>query len=550
MIADQAAPRTAPSGFRLPSPVQWVGLALVLAGFVIHRNATANHYYFIGSNLDANWFAGMLWRGDWMMPGGPSVDSYSTYGHHFVPFLAPFTVLSHFMYGDAVSWFADMMGLWHGFINGVFAWTVARAARDRGLSPTASAALVAVFGLAFLTSPQQASFVASPHYQILIPAFIVASIVALGAGARGWAIVWFVCLLLVREDDGLHAATFFAPLALLGRWQTGRWPRIEVTFAIVGVIYSAIAFPLGPWLADFDGRSIDVSLRGNPPWAHVNLLQIAFRVDQFAWQVGHVWAPLLVVLGAAWWRRDALLAVGPVATFPWLFSHLIAGNYPPAYLFSYHYLFPFVAALMWPAIVVVLRTGPRAWAGSPRGLLLVQAIALAASYMPMLGSDKLYYGPRWAGVHYRLTDDARNAPRYQAFMHALVWSRHELGRLAMEPNLTSYAPREMSRALWYDAALWRGETPKALESIALLDMPWCDAPFLQLIKEADMPHEYWVPGTRLVLLSRKPLAELPSFAPMLKEMPRRDREFCGNWKPLRDAPPFPPSGRWLTLDRY
>ena len=542
-----AAPVAA--ALRAPSPVQWVGLAMVIAGFVIHRNATLNHYYYLGSSLDANWFVGMLWLGDWMMPDGPSVDPYSTYGHHLTLLLAPFSIASHFLRADPISWFADMMGLWHGFINGVFVWVVARAARARALAPLHTAALAAALGAGFLVSPQQASFVATPHYQILIPAFIVASIGAWAVGARRWAICWFVCLLATREDCGFHAATFFAPLALLGRWQTGRWPRFELTLTIVGVVWSCIAFPLGPWLADFDGRSLDASLRGNPPWAHLTFDQIVYRVDVFAWQSGHVWAPLLVVAGFAWRRRDPLLAIGPVATFPWLFIHVVGGNYPPSYLFSYHYLFPFVAALMWPSVTVLLRTGPRAWAGSARGLLLVQALTLAASYTPMLGSDKIYYGSRWGGVFYRLTDDARNAPKSMAFMSALAWGRNELGRLAMEPNLTSYAPRETSRSLWYDAVMWRGETPRVLDSILMLDMPWCDKALLDMIKEADMPYEYWLLGTRIVLLSRKPPDQIPTFAPMLKLMPRREGGFCGRWQPLRNAPDFPPSGRWLTLER-
>ena len=536
-------------GERLPTAPQCVGLALVVVAFYIHRNATLNHFYYLGSSLDANWFAGMLWRGDWMMPGGPSVDTYSAYGYHLTVSLAIFAVLSQFFHGDGVAWFSDLMGAWHAFVNGVFAWVVARASRARGLAPAPTAALMAVLGALFMTSPEQASFVATPHYQILIPGLIVATIAAHAVGARGWAILWYVLLLGVREDCGLHAATFFAPLALLGRWQTGRWPRFELTLAIVGVLYSAIAFPLGPWLAQYDGGSLNASLRGNPPWAHINLPQIIYRVDTFAWQVGHVWGPLLVVLGFAWKRRDALLAVGPVATFPWLFLHLIAGNYPPAYLFSYHYLFPFLGAMLWPAVVIVLRTGPRAWPGSPRGLFVVQALALAASYIPMLNESGPYYGSRWANVHYILTDDARHADRYQAFMHALVWGQNELGRMGMEPNMTSYATRDMSRGLWYDAAVHPGETPRAVDSIVMLDIPWCDKELLQLIKDADLPHEYWVLGTRIVVLSRKTLAELPSFAPMLKEMPRREGEFCGNGQPLRDSPMPPIAGRWPTIER-
>jgi hypothetical protein len=56
-------------------------------------------------------------------------------------------------------------------------------------------------------------------------------------------------------------------------------------------------------------------------------------------------------------------------------------------------------------------------------------------------------------------------------------------------------------------------------------------------------------GTRIVLLSRKSLAELPSFAPLIKEVPRRSGEFCGRWQPLRDSPHPPIAGRWPTIER-
>jgi hypothetical protein len=174
-----SAPAVAPGAPTRPSlftPVQIVGAVLAIAAFFMHRNATLNHYYFFGGSLDANWFAGMLWLGDWMLIDGPSVDTLSQYAFHLALLMAPFAVVSHFFHGDAIAWFADLMGIWHAGINVAMVWVIARVCRQRGIEPVATAGIAATLGALFLLSPQQASFVGTPHYQILIPAFAIACI--------------------------------------------------------------------------------------------------------------------------------------------------------------------------------------------------------------------------------------------------------------------------------------------------------------------------------------------------------------------------------------
>lgn len=498
----------------------------------LYHNAILNHFYIFGSSTDSFWFAGMLWQGDWLLHGPPGIEPRSFYTSHFTPLLVLPALLSHLLPFDHVEWFALVLGSFHGLLNAAFAWCVWRLLGGRGirLLIANTAAIAGGSGLAF--AGLQAVFMGLPHIEIAVAATLVAFLGALACDQRRWAVVWFVALLLSREDGGFHAFAFLAPLIVLEWWQTRRWLRAELIYACAALLYSTLEFGLKPLFVGQHVSWFTEHFVGTPPFAQVTWEQFTYRLKYFALQSGHIWGPMLALAGGAVLRRDLATAVGLVAVVPWVILHTFLGLHITIWTMAYYYAFPLLVTVMWPTLLALFRSGPARPAGSDAGLWWLQVATLLLASLPTFSKDLPFYGSRFRGTEFTLPASTMlQAGTYREFARRLEAARPELGTTAANLAAIGLAPFTLKNSEWLEnVSADDVDAVAKLDSILLFAGTYSCPALDAVIRRAAHPFIYTVAGTRIWLFTRKNPAELQGLGPLLvRAAPRA--EYCGQPAP-------------------
>lgn len=502
---------------------RWIfWLALLMGGlaFLIYRNAVLNHFYEFGGSADSLWYAGMLWHGDVALsnPVGLDDGGASFFTVHASPLLIPFALASHFFLFDHIEWLALVLGLMHGFCCAAAVWVMGRACATGRLPMRVGSALTFVLGSAYALVPLQAQFVVLPHPEILQPGLLIALLAAIALRARYWAALWFFLVIAAREDSGFHVAAFLLPVIALMRLQSGRWPIMEVRYAFAGLLLSVVIFSVMaeiPGAQNMGGRNY----LGDPVLAHLNLDEAGRRFKFFALQSGHIWAPMLVLVIAAAVMRNLWLLAGVVAVAPWLAINLLFGTPVTTWTLQYFYAFPVLTMLAWPSLLNIYRYGPLKL--DRTGLHpVVQVAVLLAAFCPVLGKPEPPVAGRYQAMNYSLNKDAFSQPAYAAFARALELGRSELGALMANYSAIAVAPKFLRRAEWLeDYAAKPKEQRARLDTILFFERPFSCGGLEQAWLDDPFAYQYDVIGTRIVIFSRKPLEQLPSFSALLRPVP-------------------------------
>lgn len=525
--AQPLAPRTSRPRFLPIGPV-----AVFFVAAWLYHNATLNHFYIFGSSTDSLWFAGMLWHGDWLLHGPPGIEPRSFYTSHFTPLLVLPALLTHLLPFDHVEWLALVLGNLHGLLNAAFAWCAWRLLDDQGARPLVSNGVAAACGAGLAFSGLQAVFMGLPHIEIAVSAMLVAFLGALACGARRWATVWFVALLLAREDGGFHAFSFLAPLIALEWWRTRRWLRVELFYAGTALLYSLLVFGLKPYFIDQHVSWFSEHFIGTPPFAQLTWEQITYRLRHFVMQSGHIWGPLLALTCGAILRGDATTAVGAIAVAPWVALHTFFGLHITIWTMGYYYTFPVLSAVAWPTLLALYCRGPARPAGNNAGLWWLQAVTLLMASLPTFSKDLPFHGSRFRGTEFTLpAPTTLQAGAYREFARRLNAARPELGTVAANLAAIGLAPFTLKGSEWLESVSPDDAAEVAtLDSILLFAGTYSCPGLETVIRRAQHPYVYTVPGTRLWLFTRKPPTDLPALAPVLARAAPRDA-YCGEPPP-------------------
>lgn len=516
---------------RSPAAPSWAVLAVFAITFILYRNAVLNHFYEFGGGTDPLWFSGMLWRGDWALHAPPGIDDRTFHNTHFSPFLLIPALFSHLVGYDHVAWFAIFIGAMHALATAAAAWICWQAARARWEAPWIADVAAAALGFGFAVCGTQAVFMGLPHYEIAIPAFIIALLGALALGRKRAAWFLFVAVLATREDSGIHAATFLLPLGVFVRWQEKRWLRQELLFAALGLVYSIAVILAKPHLFPEGVSFFRINLVGDPPFAHVTYAEISRRVDFLFWQVGRAWIPLALLAVYTLVRRDLAMLAGAIAVIPWIVLHAVFVTHETGATLGYYYVFPILVSLAWPSIVALYRARTLAPGSDSSSWLLLQLAVIAAAFTPPLHSKRPHYVSNYQTMSFRQSEEALNAETYRAFTRALENGRRELGRLAANVWAVSLAPHVLRRTDWIDMRSASDRLdPTGLETLLIFDGYWPCPEVNALVASVRMPNAFGVPGTRIVVLTRKSLDELPTIRPLLAPHPRPLGPFCDRKK--------------------
>ena len=318
------------------------------AAFWFARNFVLFAYY--GETvavLDGGWYAGVLHGSDWKLSNPPVIsetrDSY--FGTHVTPFLIPFTYLAKALPLSAGEYMAAFLGL----ALAAYAALICIAAADflSAQNPPLKAPLAAVLAapVAFVLSMNgvSAEILHYPHFEIWIPIFVCAFLLALAMNKRKSAAAAFILLVAAREDGGFHLATALLAIAFFRQFP----PRKTIAAQRDAILaekeilsWSAAAFFVSLVAINSGGmRAPRPTVLDEQMFSH--LASILTRGD---------WAPAMIVTAAwaAYARRPSAL-IGFAALIPWVAFSIPQEHPLRAHMGSY-YGFPVLTALFWPFI--------------------------------------------------------------------------------------------------------------------------------------------------------------------------------------------------------
>ncbi len=515
---------------RLPPTVVLLVFAVTA---LLYFNATLNHFYAYGSGTDPFWFAGVMWHGDLALHGPPGIDERPFYSVHISPLLTVPALLSHVLPFNPQQWLALVFGFMHGFTTAALTWCVCMARGANAAHTPATQALAGAIGTAFAVCALQAQFMGLPHYEIILPGLLIAFLAALALRHTRAALVFFILLLSAREDAGLHAATFLVPLIVAVRWREGRWLKDELQFAVAGIVASLVMIVVMPQFTSYHQSLFREHYVGEPPFAHVTLEQIRERLHFLFMQNGHILGPSVALLLAGLLRRDLLTIVGGVAVLPWILLHTLLGIHITIWTMGFYYAFPVLAAIAWPSLLRLYRTGPAMLKGSDAHWLLLQGVVVLMASLPMLGKELPMYGSRYAFFSFSSPGSLARVEGYDAFAELLPPARPALGVVAANLAAVGLDPFTLRRGEWLEelnaddaAALAR------IDTVILFASPFACPQFDAMLARMNLSNTFVVPGTRIRLLTRKPPADLALLSQVLvPEAPRA--QHCG--EPLSRA---------------
>ncbi|MBU9575123.1 hypothetical protein [Burkholderia multivorans] len=338
--------------------ILWSFGVFLIAGFFA-TNYTLNHFYVNGGYmLDSGWFAYLSAHStNWPASNPPSIGG-TYFTTHFSPAFYVFTAL-HILLSAAginvsdVSWFSITQGFWLALTASSIFVLLSSNSKSSAASNAfiAAASLIVAFNGVFLAS------IGFPHFEIAIPALLVAFFASHINGHPKTAIVLLCLGLLMREDAGLHYFGLFFLLAGYLYFAKGQLISKEIRFysflAVSCFAYSLLAIAIQKTYFNVGDNALARVYLGEPAFAHISLSFLQERLDFFARNRLYILAPIILAIFLSVYKRSWGLLVGVGAVLPWIIFSLLAISFQAGTLTSY-YSFPVAIALFWPAIAYAL----------------------------------------------------------------------------------------------------------------------------------------------------------------------------------------------------
>ena len=350
-------------------------LALVSAvalPFVLTLFYVENIFYEYGAVYnDAGLFAQVLYRNDLSLTMRAAYSDYPLpyFYTHLALGLLPVSLVSWLLPTGPV----QFMACFHAAVIAVVA-----AAAYRALSAAFGSRVFAVFGAwatAFCGLCVHSSW--NPHFEIVIPALVVATSVALFQKQDRLAFGLLLGLFATREDAPFQFAVFWGAVTVLGPHRSPAERAAAYRFLRLAIGLGIIAFALQQGF--FPPRPVfSIVYSGPVPWAHLTSAAVGERLEFLFTHRVDLWAPLALILVFGLVRRERLLLAAILAITPWFLLHLTA-VFEGAARFTIHYGFPFLTTLLAPALALVRDPEPEGSSRARKLLALQVAVLLLAS---------------------------------------------------------------------------------------------------------------------------------------------------------------------------
>jgi hypothetical protein len=326
--------------------------------FTLHYNFILHHFFVDGGYLrDSAWF-GAIAHEPWVALRNPSAVGGGYFYATHVAAINYLIGLPTLLWSTNIIYFsAYYFSLVYALVASSLPLLIWRLDADQQLPlrPVALAMLLLAAPLLLFLSGPVLQAVRYPHYELLLAPLVIC--VFLAVHYRGWLLftVAFLLCVATREDFGFHLFGFLfvwtvyshivlrRPLSDLRPWMGACCAAFAATLLIL--MFQKTLFP--------GDDPLSQTYLGRPPLAHVSWEFLVNRLydlsrKQSALFVCFLSASVLSVL-----TRDARFLLGYVACGPWLLFSLVAKTEAAGTL-SLYYNFPFIVAMIWPVLVLVL----------------------------------------------------------------------------------------------------------------------------------------------------------------------------------------------------
>lgn len=503
----------------LTSTLQFVAFLIICK---LASNSVLNHFYWEGGGQDSLMFSTYVWRSDWMLPFPPA---YETPGRSFFEMHATWffwipTFISHYVNIDRIPYFA----LFNGIGYGLLAYATTRCLNLLWPSRQPIAVIIKILaGMAFSLHPNLQHMLWEVHFEVYTPVFMLLFLVELVMRRYGRATLYFLLLMGVREDNGLHL--FGLMFLVLALDMIRRVPRAQIKpwvwFCLIGLLYSVFVLVMKQFWHIGENGLLTREYIGEPPYAHLSWELLAHRLEFIFTYRTWVWLPGIVVAIWAWHARNPYILAGFVSTIPWfLFSFFAKFNLSAT--FDLHYGFPFIAAGIWPflAASTPFMESRAITAPTHRRRAPVMALLLIALHLPTIDWDGKP-GLILDYIYFRLKPEVAAKPHYDELELLLANHADELRQVRMDFGVRAIAPYALRKLdhelkIFYldEAGTWQPMTGPETGVDAVMYFPGGIQKNLakDVIAANNLTLTYRMRGTSIRLNTNFPIEEAPSFA--------------------------------------
>jgi hypothetical protein len=496
----------------MPEPSKKIVLALAwfmvfYVPFQMNANYIFNHFYHEGAYaFDSGWYAYLVHhnirsRNPFL---GADYGFIYTYASTHISLLLKLASLVFFVVpATRIEAFAYFEGAIYASIAlAVFSFFILNYRPDRYWQ----LALGIIIALGTVFCAPTLSGVGYPHYEASFAAGALAFFGALIWGSSFWAWFFFVVTLGIREDFGLQLFFFLATLFAYETFLLKRpWKKNKdlLVFGAVGVATTCLLFHVKSY---FPGDNVFARIySGVPPYAHLTVGLVWHRLDQWA-HIYYFWAPWFVIFIWGLWRKSRVALVGLVACIPWTLMALTAFA-DGASIFDTYHGFPTIVATIWPLFGFVRQARVTGVPFDKNRVLVIQAGLLVFSF-----AIYVLTVPFFIFVKDMLIVDSGERQQIEHFVTIAegggISHDHTLfdqATLALIPDnvfrneLIDGLPHPVPDNLWFYSSIWTRDF------------------VLPYLLGGELPYNYNLPGTRLMLARRTPLPPNDPMAPLLIE---------------------------------
>ena len=481
---------------RFPCQIALAASVVFGVPFVLFDRLILFHFYVRGSFLlDTGLLASLMWHNTAALMMPPSTGGFSFFEQHVAPVLVLASAVSYLLPLTMPQLFAAFVGLCHGMLALAVLWLLVSGYGIRRGWPLALAALASV---AFAFNGLAIAIIRYPHFETFGAACLLLFFVALVLQRRTIAVIAFLFAIATREDVGLHAFGFLAVWAGLNwlqgvPWRQSRW---IIGFAIAGLGYSTTVLLVQHHAFPHSSAFVRVYL-GDPPWSQVSVRLVANRLLGWVWLHCAILFPAVAAVAWSVRTHNPTIIAAYVACIPWAALHLLAVSDLAGLMFGY-YAYPFLIAMAWPWLAVLIRHRQQPTA-------TLQPVAAAAWMLGMVALSLVPVGGNFDPGRITLPEAFLRSPSAtqqvltDRAIAAIAMDRPVLGRLVVDSSVAALLPRAFPReefAGWADGPA---------DTVVFL-VEGYDAKRLRAVP--GLPVHAVVPGTAIRIMTDRPESTL------------------------------------------
>ena len=510
-----------------------IALVLLTCMWQVH-DVIINHFYMHGAGTDSAWFASMSWRTSlWLDTPRILDERVATYfGSHISPIFWLPLMASYIFPVDYINNFGWFMAALYSLVVFATAMIIRDAVASTEYSRTTRLSLTGLFTGMYAISAVLVQQLVLPHFEMAISALVMLTIWLLLQSHTRAAVAAMLLGFCVREDFGLHLASFLLPVICIVWWQKRELLRHALYLSLAGVVLSVIITPI-PTFFQYTQDLLRGTYIGDPPFAHITREALIRRFLHLYSFNNHLWVPLLLLVIAGLLRRSALLAVGGLIPIPWTLINVVFSRHDAAGMYTLYYPFPILVSLAWPMLYILM---VKYWLKEDKrpvsfaSMMVLQLYVLVASCIPQwewIGRDNTQ---KYNYVDAELGEDAKLQPDYVIWRERVAKHADELGTLWANFQALAHTPYTLRRSSYYDTSIFDSmpvEKIPARDSFLVFEHPYTCQEIDRPVEYAKYPNMFYIKGTRLTLLTHKRFEDLLGFSDLLMIPKIREPRLCG-----------------------